>query len=142
MKVSKSFLKQIVKECLLEILSEGLGNVAPAPPLRAQATPPRSLQTTNGRRAIDENRTNSGNTVLHAAIREVSGGSSDMASIFADTARTTLSNQMRAERAGPSIARADLAAEVAAEASPDQLFGEETTNKWAELAFMPSSKKI
>ena len=63
-----------------------------------------------------------------------------LSSILADTAKTTLQEQRGAESTGPggvSITTSmagDGAARVAAQSTPEDLFGE-SANKWADLAF-------
>lgn len=144
MKISKSDLKQIVKECLIEILAEGLGSSTY--PQQMGSRPPSMGNNVVPARKIAENTSYgskpqsfepSPGVALLAAARP------DMASIFEDTARTTYQTQTSAEKGMDMAAmRGDMAAKVASAATPDQLFGEESMSKWADLAFMPSSKKI
>ena len=61
-----------------------------------------------------------------------------MAGIFADTARTTMLEQVAAERNGPVTSpppnMGDRASRQAASSDPMSLFGE-SANNWAALAF-------
>lgn len=150
MKISKKDLKLIVKECLVEILSEGLGNVLDRSSFSSAEPSPRSVpgNLVTSQRRVAESLTYDQPTPapVQSAVRELSAARPDLASIFEDTARSTLQAQAEAERGmNMSALRGDTAAKVAAAATPDQLFGEETMNKWAALAFvpsLPSSKKV
>ena len=62
--------------------------------------------------------------------------------MLVDTARTTLPNQLNADRSTPNVTQtiagrpgADKAAVLAESANPEDLFGEEAAGKWASLAF-------
>ena len=61
-----------------------------------------------------------------------------LASIFADTAKTTLNEQNRAERT--NIVAADRMSQVVAESDPLDLFGNGVADNWEKLAF--SSKDL
>lgn len=151
MKVSKQLLKQIVKECLIEILTEGLGSATPSGPTIHQSTIPSDNLMTSGRlpegysppqrmpppRPVSNHIAN--------AVRELAHQNPAMASIFADTARSTLMEQGLSHDDRPMATidpRADRAAKIVDAVPPEQLFGEETASKWASLAFMPSNKKV
>lgn len=147
MKVSKNQLKQIVKECLLEILSEGMGNInnmgASSTTPSSRVVPLASRSNSMPTNSVNENTRRQPNSALTAAVNEVAGGDRLMASIFEETARTTLTRQAQAERNGYAReAHADLASEVASEATPEQMFGEDVSSKWAELAFSSPVKKL
>jgi|MDTB01.3.fsa_nt_gb hypothetical protein len=136
MKLNRSSLKSLVKECLVEILSEGLSETSSmmieSAPTRKKATRKRepaprrpALDTVKFDNAID-------NSVQHLTEDPV------MSSIFADTARTTLQEQLSEDGRtghGASVsAHGDPAAKAAASSDPSDLFGEASTN-WAALAF-------
>ena len=57
--------------------------------------------------------------------------------MLADTAKTTLREQVAADskRNFHNIAQGDHAAKTAYDSTPEQMFGEENTSKWASLAF-------
>jgi len=61
-----------------------------------------------------------------------------LASIFADTAKTTLNEQNRAERS--NVVAADRMSQVVADSDPLDLFGNGVANNWEKLAF--SSKDL
>tara|TARA_Y100001970_G_C14245337_1_gene867768 strand:+ start:2296 stop:2703 length:408 start_codon:yes stop_codon:yes gene_type:complete len=125
-KVTRSLLKEIVKECLVEILVEGLNSeededhlfesIAPKPKTKKtlSKSPPRKI-------------------VSEAAIHEVSGGDSIMSDIFADTAATTLANQGMKNDARGAYVPADSAARLVQDSELTDLF--EGSNNWAQLAF-------
>ena len=149
MKVTKSELKAIVKECLVEILNEGLGGMtAPKIPAKGmQVTQP--LFSENTRRPAASKPSpkaaapRSHSPQLSAAIKAEAGGNAIMESILADTAASTLPKMLQNEGKTPipSTAGGGLAESVVAESSPEDLFGDEAASKWANLAFMGSTTK-
>jgi hypothetical protein len=150
MKVSRRVLKQIVKECLVEILTEGLGAVSG--PTSHQSTVP--LDSLMSPRQLPEHYSPPPQRQPPArpmpnpianAVKELAHQHPSMAAIFADTARSTLMEQGLSHdspRAATIDPRADRAAKIVDAVPPEQLFGEETASKWASLAFMPSNKKL
>src|SRR5678815_2514786 len=100
MRVSRDQLKALIKECLIEILTEGLGGGQPV-----QTTMPQrpiagvSEQKNRGPRrspAFDPSLDRPVSTgraptaALKEAVKREAGGNPIMEAIFADTARTTL----------------------------------------------------
>lgn len=148
MKMSREQVKALVKECLLELLSEGLGNVshlARRDPV-AIAGVAESLNRRNKPQFDPRLDTPVGSgrqptNALKDAIKRESGGNAIMESIFADTARTTLPAQLAAGDSGSSVAPQALAQEEKFAGTPEQVFGEETASRWANLAFMDSPSK-
>ena len=132
-KISREKFKGIVKECLMEILSEGLSSdtLVEAPVnrkrVKRKSSPPRrpALDHITFGKKVDETVNNLTDDPL-------------MASIFADTATGTLQEQLDAESYGPSVSQGDFAARTADAADPTDMFGEAAGN-WAALAF--SEKK-
>ena len=121
-KVTKSQLKKIVKECLLEILSEGLG---------AQVFDAESATT------VPKNSQKTPSSALVSAIKAESRGNPLMAEIFADTAAKTLPRMLseRSDGGGSQL-------QEQFSGNPEDVFGEETSSKWANLAFSsPRNKK-
>lgn len=131
MKIPRSELKSIVKECLLEILSEGIGQKQQQPVSRQ----PSIMETLQRRQAPPKQPSRA----LAEAIRAEAGGNKVMESIFADTAQNTLPKMLGGERAAPSAALG-LAEKITDAATPDQIFGEEVSSKWASLAFSDSPR--
>lgn len=129
-KVSRSVLKNLVKECLVEILAEGLvganNQIQESKRVAAKKKP-----VPKKRKVVKE---------VKEAIPETVRGVTDdplMQSIFADTARTTLREQSEADRR--NVVPMDAAARMADAADPTDVFAEAAAN-WATLAF--SDKKL
>ena len=155
-KLTKKVIKSIVKECLVEILSEGIGQSSLVDSdIENRAIHEKSLsesvderkKTAYRRRIgldkIEYGKQESKNTSFQKNIQEATKSiTSDpvLSSILADTAMTTLQEQLGAESSGPggrSIPTAmagDGAARMVAQSSPEDIFGE-SASKWAELAF-------
>jgi len=117
--VSRAALKNIVKECLIEILQDGLG----ALPKRV------SQQQVETRKIVPQQRPKQSPALLNA-IKEVSCGNDIMAEIFADTAKTTLPNMLSEGSEGkPSLNNVEQF-----NGAPEEVFGE-AASTWADLAF-------
>ncbi len=163
MPLSRGELKLIVKECLIEILNEGLGNLQASAGRSPQARNPningtvREQRQPNGRRRPDYDPrldTPLGNgrqptDALKEAIKREAGGSSVMAGILADTAMTTLPAMMQGE--GPGGGGGSLGVQAGAQQEkfvgrPDEVFGDggapraDGSSHWADLAFAPGKK--
>ena len=142
MKISKSDLKTIIKECLLEILNEGLGSTA-AQLENKQTSVTKQLFTNNSRsQSMNSSNRNYSNDMHRAspqlknAIMESAGGNKIMESILADTAASTLPKMIQNDsKSTPLQVPGGLAEQVVAHASPEELFGSEISGKWANLAF-------
>lgn len=144
MKVSRNDLKALVKECLIELLEEGLGSsvsVASAP----QRVPTVEARVRRGERmtlspAGPSRAAGPGGAAMKDAIKREAGGNPVLAGIFEDTARTTLPRMIEGDMPGhvASAGASDVAARVVAAHAPEQLFGAEVTDKWVQLAFTPS----
>ena len=142
-KLSKLALKVIVKECLIEILQEGLmtdelmTESRPRKPSqkRSSATKKRSRGT-----SLDNIRFDSrveANANFEKNVEEAARSLTDdpvLSSILADTAKTTLQEQIGAESRGAPQAGSDRASLEAARSNPEDLFGS-AASKWADLAF-------
>tara|TARA_B100001121_G_scaffold251634_1_gene227893 strand:- start:291 stop:719 length:429 start_codon:yes stop_codon:yes gene_type:complete len=136
-KVSRSMLKGIVKECLVELLAEGLsggdtrelnesmGNSIPTFKNSVKRTQkPTSKKVVN--ESFEEN-----------TRKVISNTTSDpvMASLLEDTAKTTLQEQNSADSSNRFAAKATDSYSRAVDSSdPVELFGE-ASNNWAALAF-------
>ena len=139
-KFSRNQLKGLVKECLVEILSEGLmGDVSNFSPSSA---PSGRTKKISQRKPTGSRRPGTESVKFGNAVNEsVNALTSDpiMSSIFSDTAQHTLQEQISAEGARGSSRPADAAAATVAESDPGDLFGDSASN-WAHLAF--SDKKM
>jgi hypothetical protein len=171
MALSRAELKMVIKECLIELLSEGLGNVQssasrpPAPgrvPINGAI---REQRTANGRRRPDfdpklDTPLQGGRQATNAlkeAIKRESGGNPMMAAILADTAMTTLPTQLsNGDSMGSPAAGSSGTSPISREhapnqqeqftGNPDEIFEGATpradgSSHWADLAFMGPGKK-
>ena len=141
-KLMRSELKAIVKECLVEILSEGLnsGNAInetlqfSSPQKREPVRTRKSSHLDNivYNKSIEKKKKSIKKNVMNSNI------TSDpvLNELLADTAISTLQEQASAEgRKSASVSIAgDRAAKMAAAADPSDLFAE-SAGKWAQLAF-------
>ena len=143
MKTSRAELKAIVKECLVEILQEGLGN---AGSFTSQVVPAMSQskhvfsEKGKGRIQKTESSTRSPAPALREAVRREAGGNRVMESILADTAASTLPKMLQNEGRKQPVPTGTVEQIVAA-VNPEELFGSDVASKWADLAFMDSVKK-
>jgi len=125
-KLSKSQLKAIVKECLVEILEEGIGG-------ERKPSPAKALH--RAKKSISQPHPESENRRLETAINEtVKSMTSDdiLASVLADTAKTTLQEQYRVDRPSPSSGGGSL--ERPGGQVDLDIFGDAVRN-WEALAF-------
>ena len=148
MKITKSELKSIVKECLVEILNEGLGgSIGLGNTILKNsfaATPGGQKNGAVFSEKRSENFRNARNPTqhLHAAIAREAGGNKVMESILADTAASTLPKMLENDRQGVAhFEPTGVAERVVAAASPEDILGEEAASKWANLAFADSTLK-
>ena len=145
-KISKKVLKSVVKDCLVEILQEGLlsqniQNVVLSNSDQINKINKRSDSAPVRSSALDSisygNNSQAHPTITESKIKNAAQSlTSDpiMSSIFEDTARTTLQEQYSAESAGPRVAQGDAAARMMATSDPTDMFAE-ASNNWAALAF-------
>ena len=139
MPITKQQLKSIVKECLVEILSEGIG---PSTKESIQEISSKRNSTKTSQVAMPRRGQNvKYSQVMAETIKREAGNNPVMAAIFADTAATTLPTMMNesvAQQPQPvgSIERA------VAQSTPEELFGDDVASKWAELAFTETPKKF
>ena len=106
MKMSRSKLKELIKECIVEVLAEGIGTSS-LTEASARTMPKKSRARKPVRsRAMDSIK-------FDQRVNETASAmSSDpvMQSIFSDTAKTTLQDQMQHSRNSPAVpAGADAA---------------------------------
>lgn len=136
MKVSRVDLKEVVRECLLELLSEGIGPIggAAAPRMKECAARRPQLSASRPAQRPAQPRQPQQSDELREAIKRNAGGDPVLAGILADTARTTLPAMIQGDRAG--AVEGDAAQRTVARLAPEQMFDSETTDKWASLAFM------
>ena len=129
MKMTRSALKDIVKECLVEIISEGIGNTSSSNLQENRKLKKAKIAEENKRLEAHRKKldTRIENTVTSLTSNPV------MQEILADTAKTTLSEQLNHDRK-PGMPSVD---------DPGINLGDifsESSSVWADLAF--SDKKI
>ncbi len=137
-KVSKSLLKEIVKECIVEILSEGLSS---------SLTEAKSLNTNIQQIKEEKKYSRHVENILpknksfeSKSKQLISQTTSDpvLQDILADTANTTLQEQINADGKPGYIKPRNKEAEIVENSDPMDLFGD-ASNNWASLAFSDSS---
>jgi hypothetical protein len=136
-KVSRSALKSIVKECLVELLAEGLTG-GDTQELNESIS---VNQTNNTRDNIKQNKVKNKN-FEDKTQKIIDQATSDpiMAGILADTAKTTLQEQADADRSNRFTAKPkDAYSQLASESDPMELFSG-TSSNWAKLAFSDKQK--
>ena len=147
-KITRNSLKGIVKECLVELLAEGLGS----PEVILESRPRNSKPSRKKTRSIfdqmdqafskDQPKKDFNERVNNVA--KLATRNPVLQDILADTARTTLQEQIGEESKVTSHSRqvsinGDQAAKAASTADPLDLFGESASN-WASLAFSESKQ--
>jgi hypothetical protein len=135
-KLSRSELKGIVKECLMEILSEGLGDASLD---LNESSRPRKRKTST--RRVDRSPTSSpalDNIKFSSAVENtVSRATNDplMASLLADTASTTLQEQINHSDESPLTDGGSSG--IPLDSDSLDIFSDASQN-WADLAFSSS----
>jgi hypothetical protein len=155
-KMTKNMLKGIVKECLVELLAEGLGQ-AEVPLLESRRPARANRQSQNKKRntifdqidqtfAGQEPKTGFNEAIAQAA--RTASADPMMQAILTDTAKTTLQEQLRHEprsaNAGPQFLEDNetaLAQAPGAGLDITSLFGE-ATNNWSEVLDRADAKKL
>lgn len=142
-KLNRDTLKEIVKECLVEILAEGISGGSTksltesinAVETNYSATKSkninRMLPPRQDKKAINERfEENISNSIAKTTKDPI------MAELLADTARTTLQEQNGADQPNKFVAKGhDTASTIVEQHNPEDLFGGEAANNWAKLAF-------
>jgi hypothetical protein len=142
-KLSRNQLKSLIKECLVEVLVEGLSSNSSSSLLESKKSVTlnenKSTRAGSRRPALDKVKFN------EAVEQSVSTCTDDpiLGKILADTARTTLQNQITEDSNASHMRQVsvngDAAAQLSAEADPMDMFGE-ASNNWAALAFNTVNK--
>lgn len=170
-KKSKAMLKSLVKECLIEILAEGLINnnaeatVREKRELRGmvqesydrssiqrtqtarsdhqQSTSPRPSYLDSIKMGINNSQqeTRHVSNSVHNKVKSITNDPV-MSDILADTAVTTLREQSESRRpAGPIISQSGDKAAKIVDSASPEQLFGESASKWANLAFAPSIRK-
>lgn len=133
-KVSRSILKSIVKECLVELLAEGLSG--------GDITSLNESFSAKNNYDLKSEKTSTTSKIVNPDFNKktkqvISSATKDpiMSSILEDTAKTTLQEQNVADRPNHFSAKSiDLYSQAANESDPMELF-EGSSGNWASLAF-------
>lgn len=144
-KITRSQIKSIVKECLVEILQEGIGNymgpVQPQPQVSSPSAPvfqegmqrkPKSAYLDT---PVSTPRPQSNQQALKNMIKNEARGNPIMEDIFSDTAKRTLPGFL-SESGTNKIAQQEQF-----QGDPQSVFGEDVASKWALLAFSETKNK-
>jgi len=135
MGITKGQLKAIVKECLVEILAEGIGTTK-------QQVFENAVKVVKPKQQVHRRGQNvKYSQTMAETIKREAGGNSLMASIFADTAEKTLPTMMNESRTQQPQSTGQYE-RVVSQSTPEELFGDDVASKWAELAFMETTKKF
>jgi hypothetical protein len=146
MKIDKRALKSLIKECLIELLAEGLASGNTSLTEGSSTSRLESMLTEKrAQRSPPPPPTRRGNLALEAASKVTNDPV--MAKILEDTARTSYARNSQflvsGENIGdsmsapvPSVHHNPVAAAVD-EHTPEELFGSDIADKWASLAFAP-----
>ena len=146
-KVSRSVLKKLVKECLVEILFEGLDDDGEVLEENKRSRPRRSSQKQKEaeefqRVAVERKKMLRERTRPQVDGKKLASQITDdpiMAEIFAQTAQTTLPGMINAEsRHGHMPVATDGASRIVQENDLEDLF--EGAGNWATLAFSSKTK--
>lgn len=139
-KLLRSELKSIVKECLVEILAEGIGNSNVAANEYVNESKKEAPKMSNKRRKsyLDNMKIESSNKTNQSLKKTNLTNDPILNELLADTAQTTLKEQVAADskkRMSDMSRPADAAAAHVSNSLPEDLFGGEAAGKWAKLAF-------
>ena len=140
MKLTRSSLKKLIKECIVEVLAEGLGDDSVSNLVSESSSPKRSRQI-QGKKSSSRRSSHLDSIKFDKKVNEAASSMSDdpvMQSIFADTAKTTLQEQISQGNAVPVPDGADRATRVAASIDPSEIF--DGASNWAALAFSENIK--
>ena len=133
MKLTRSSLKSLIKECIVEVLEEGLNPEVRSSTSRISEN--RSRSSRSSQKNVARRRSPLDNIKFEKKAEQAAASITEdpiMQSIFADTAKTTLQDQFASSKS-PIPAGADRATIAAASADPVDLF--EGSQNWATLAF-------
>ena len=139
-KLTKSALKSIVKECLVEILAEGIGSTA-----TLQEGVKKSTVSAEARRQAEEKRLEQHRKKFEVKVDNTVSELTDdpiMQSIFAETAKTTLQEQMQHDsRPGSSTGQPtpEMISGNSSGIDLENIF-EGAASNWSQLAF--AEKKV
>jgi hypothetical protein len=145
-KITKDDLKFIVKECLIEILSEGLSSensLRLSEGVRGNKNSKKNTQISTKKKSYLDNISYGDKSKKNKNIRTNISDNSVLNEIFADTAQNTLQEQIAAEsHKSRNVAmpgrNSDNASKIVANHTPEEIFGGDAASKWSQLAFFDS----
>lgn len=140
-KVNRSMLKSIVKECLVELLAEGLSN-GDYESLNESFSSPRDFKQTIASIKKPAQKKVKNHNFEQNTQKIIDQTTSDpvMAELLADTAKTTLQEQNTADRPNQFTAKpTDVYSQAVSDSDPIEMFGG-ASNNWAALAFSDNKK--
>lgn len=146
--MTREQLKAIVKECLQELLRDGLGSsIGSNQQVTRSVSGVSEHRSRHAAKAFDPRldtpiakQVNKPANVMNEVIKREAGGNAMMEAIFADTVATTIPAQIANGDTGGSM-RASLTQQEQFNGTPEGVFGDSAA-RWANLAFMsPSSTK-
>lgn len=144
-KINRSQLKSLIKECLIEILSEGV-HTHEVNESRKRHVQPVARQAAQSQRKYDprldtpigQGRQRVVNEVTKAAT-QLAGGDPMLESIFKDTAATTYVDQMNNGDSATGARRPENTLKEHFQGTPEEAFGDAAA-RWERLAFMANDK--
>jgi hypothetical protein len=124
MKLTKSELKNLIKECIVEIFQESF-----------------SSKSDDFKKSVDKEKPKVSNKQqIESFINN--RPKSLLEEMLADTAQTTLRSQNSAEKnPRSSINYTDKISQFVDQSSPEDIFGSENAEKWEKLAFFDKKNK-
>jgi len=134
-KLTKKALKNLVKECLIEILAEGISTES-----LVESKKIKQVKNSPEREFLSRKKAAADSVKFEQKARDASRSLTEdpiMQSIFADTAKTTLQEQVASSNRPPMPKGADRAAQIVSQANPEDLF--DGNSNWATLAFADKS---
>lgn len=139
MKVSKAILKSLIKECLVEILVEGIDSSSGTTLQEAARRRPTQSKQTRQTASQNGNQQRQKNPRVNEVVKMAAGGDPILESLMADTASTTY--QTQAENEIPS--RESITAGASEGPSgPQYKENDKTDSPWANLAFNSSTPSL
>lgn len=140
----------LIKDCLVEILSEGLGQelnevrYQSRPAITGRSSTPANRRQQQKDPYLDRKVTPQIRNALQEAIKNEARGNSLMADLLADTAVTTLQSQYASGDNNPSPMPGGPGPGISQQeqfsGNPEDVFGE-AASKWADLAFAPAPNR-
>ena len=134
-KLTKKALKNLVKECLIEILAEGISTES-----IVESKKIKQVKNSPEREFLSRKKAAADSVKFEQKARDVSRSLTEdpiMQSIFADTVKTTLQEQVSSANRPPVPKGADRAAQIVSQTNPEDLF--DGNSNWATLAFADKS---